>query len=150
MNSRYVRALTLLSLIPTSVFALEYPVGQPIIKNGMDIHAVEDNPNGFAEGDWIPYLTVEYTVTKLDAPEKKQQGTFMAMVASDGPHYGENLKLDGNGQYNVTYKIYPPSYNKDVVFGRHIDKETGVAAWFEPFEVSWDFNYSGTGRKGSY
>ncbi|GAA5259341.1 iron transporter [Proteus sp. MB838] len=185
MNSRYVRALTLLSLIPTSVFALEYPVGQPIIKNGMeiqgvylqpitmdteeghhamkhlpadkadihleaDIHAVEDNPNGFAEGDWIPYLTVEYTVTKLDAPEKKQQGTFMAMVASDDPHYGENLKLDGNGQYNVTYKIYPPSYNKDVVFGRHIDKETGVAAWFEPFEVSWDFNYSGTGRKGSY
>ncbi|WP_204314367.1 iron transporter, partial [Klebsiella aerogenes] len=48
------------------------------------------------------------------------------------------------------YKIYPPSYNKDDVFGRHIDKETGVAAWFEPFEVSWDFNYSGTGRKGSY
>ncbi|MDG6614173.1 iron transporter, partial [Staphylococcus aureus] len=44
MNSRYVRALTLLSLIPTSVFALEYPVGQPIIKNGMEIQGVYLQP----------------------------------------------------------------------------------------------------------
>lgn len=35
-----------------------------------DIHAVEENPNGFAEGDWIPYLKVDYKVTKLDDPKK--------------------------------------------------------------------------------
>lgn len=185
MKYHYALSLTALSFFSASALAVEYPVGHPILKNGMeiqgvylqpitmdteeghhamnhlaadkadihleaDIHATEDNPNGFAEGDWIPYLTIEYTVTKSDAPAKKQQGTFMAMVANDGPHYGENLKLDGNGQYNVTYKIYPPSYNKDIAFGRHIDKETGVSPWFEPFEVSWDFTYSGTGRKGSY
>ncbi|MGL4214538.1 MAG: iron transporter, partial [Morganella morganii] len=168
----------------TSALALEYPLGQPVIKNGMeiqgvylqpitmavegkhemhhlaadksdihleaDIHAVEENPNGFAEGDWIPYLKVDYKVTKLDDPKKAQSGTFMAMVASDGPHYGENLKLDGYGKYRVEYRISPPSMNDNVAFGRHIDKETGVAPWFEPFDVSWDFEYAGTGRKGSY
>ena len=60
----------------------------------------------------------------------------MAMVASDGPHYGENLKLDGYGKYRVEYRISPPSMNDNVAFGRHIDKETGVAPWFEPFDVS--------------
>ena len=39
-----MRALTLLSLIPTSVFALEYPVGQPIIKNGMKFKVSIYNP----------------------------------------------------------------------------------------------------------
>lgn len=174
-----------LALFSVAAFSQEYPVGQPVIKNGMeiqgvylqpvtmdteegphamshlaadkadvhleaDIHAVADNPNGFAEGDWMPYLTVEYSVTKLGDKPQTQTGTFMPMVASDGPHYGENIKLDGNGKYRVTYKIYPPSHNKDVTFGRHIDKETGVAPWFQPFEVSWDFDYAGTGRKSSY
>ena len=177
-------AAALLGVVSTSAMALEYPLGQPVIKNGMeiqgvylqpitmavegkhemhhlaadksdihleaDIHAVEENPNGFAEGDWIPYLKVDYKVTKLDDPKKAQSGTFMAMVASDGPHYGENLKLDGYGKYRVEYRISPPSMNDSVAFGRHIDKETGVAPWFEPFDVSWDFEYAGTGRKASY
>ena len=56
-----------------------------------DIHAVEDNPKMVLLKVIDPYLTVEYTVTKLDAPEKNSRGTFMAMVASDGPHYGEKL-----------------------------------------------------------
>lgn len=34
MNSRYVRALTLISTLFHFCLALEYPVGQPIIKNG--------------------------------------------------------------------------------------------------------------------
>ncbi|HEC1403066.1 TPA: iron transporter, partial [Enterobacter hormaechei] len=56
----------------------------------------------------------------------------------------------GYGKYRVEYRISPPSMNDNVAFGRHIDKETGVAPWFEPFDVSWDFEYAGTGRKGSY
>ena len=74
----------------------------------------------------------------------------MAMVASDGPHYGENLKLDGNGQYNVTYKISRLFLTIKMSFLVVISTKRRGSPWFEPFEVSWDFNYSGTGRKGSY
>jgi uncharacterized protein involved in high-affinity Fe2+ transport len=35
-------------------------------------------------------------------------------------------------------------------FGRHTDKETGVAEWFKPFTLEWDFVYSGIGKKGGY
>lgn len=182
--STLVKAAVLAGVVSTSAMALEYPLGKPVIKYGIeiqgvylqpvtmdvegkhdmphldakesdihleaDIHAVADNPNGFAEGDWIPYLKVDYKVTKMNAPETSQSGTFMAMVASDGPHYGANLKLNGYGQYRVEYHILPPDMNAQVTFGRHIDKETGVAAWFAPIDVSWDFNYAGTGRKQSY
>ncbi|KJG10899.1 membrane protein [Photobacterium kishitanii] len=173
-----------LILFSATAISQEYPLGQPTIKDGMeiqgvylqpitmdmgkdktmtqlpankadihleaDIHAVEENPNGFAEGDWIPYLTIKYSVTKLGDKKEAQSGMFMPMVASDGPHYGKNIKLDGNGKYKVVFTIYPPSYNKNAPFFRHIDKETGVAPWFKPFDVSWEFNYAGVGRKGSY
>ena len=35
-----------------------------------DIRALDINPNGFAEGDWIPYLKVSYEVTKQGSNEK--------------------------------------------------------------------------------
>ncbi len=44
--------------------------------------------NGFAEGDWIPYLTVEYTVTKLDAPEKNSRELLWPWSPVMVPHYG--------------------------------------------------------------
>lgn len=88
MKPAYQVAVSSLVFFSASVFAQEYPMGQPVIKDGMeiqgvylqpitmdteeghhaaahlaadkadvhleaDIHAVEDNPNGFAEGDWI-------------------------------------------------------------------------------------------------
>ncbi len=62
-------------------------------------------------------------MTKLGDKPQTQTGTFMPMVASDGPHYGENIKLDGNGKYRVTYKIYPPSHNKEVAFGAILIKK---------------------------
>lgn len=66
-------------------------------------------------------------MTKLDAPEKKAAGNFYGHDVIDGPHYGENLKLDGNGQYNVTYKV--TLYTANVVFGVISEKqETGVTA----------------------
>lgn len=181
MRFVYYSVTLCLMLFSSVVFAKEYPVGHPTIKNGMeiqavylqpitmdinsehhlaadksdihleaDIHAVQDNPNGFAEGDWIPYLTIEYSISKIGVGSQAQSGTFMPMIASDGPHYGDNIKLNGYGKYRVTYKIYPSSHNKNVEFGRHIDKETGVAPWFDPFEISWDFTYSGLGRKQNY
>lgn len=104
-----------------------------------DIHATKGNKNGFGEGEWIPYLTINYTLQNLDTG-KKQEGTFMPMVASDGPHYGANLKMDGVGNYKVTYHIEPPP---KAGMHRHTDSETGVGKWWKPFEVSYEFKYTG-------
>ncbi len=157
----------------------EYPAGAPQEKNGMtiaavylqpiemepadimlpatqsdvhleaDIKAAKDNKNGFAQGDWIPYLSVDYELTKLGANEVRK-GAFMPMVANDGPHYGDNVKLMGPGKYKLLLTIAPPGMNKHAHFGRHVDKETGVAPWFAPFTVEYDFVYAGVGKKGAY
>ena len=42
------------------------------------------------------------------------------------------------------------SFDVAAAFGRHIDKETGVAPWFKTFEVKYEFVYAGTGKKGGY
>jgi len=155
--------------------AAEYPIGKPQIQGGMeisavylqpikmepdgmmrkaeesdvhleaDIHAVAKNPNGFAEGDWMPYLEIKFELTK-NGSTKVIKGDMMAMVASDGPHYGDNVKLDGPGKYKLKLIVSPPAGH----FGRHVDKETGVAPWFKPFELSYDFTFAGVGKKGGY
>ncbi len=112
-----------------------------------DIHAEKGNKNGFGPGDWVPYLGITYRLRKIGS-DWEQVGAFMPMVANDGPHYGANVKLDGAGKYRLTYHIQPPPYQG---FYRHTDKETGVAPWWTPFDVSWEFTYvGGTGKKGGY
>jgi uncharacterized protein involved in high-affinity Fe2+ transport len=116
-----------------------------------DIRAAKDNRNGFAEGDWVPALDVRFEVVKLDADkptDQKTSGMLMPMVANDGPHYGDNVKLFGPGRYRLKVMVAPPG--KDSHFGRHVDKETGVAPWFEPFDVVQDFTFAGVGKKGAY
>ncbi|MGH8813620.1 MAG: iron transporter, partial [Advenella sp.] len=81
---------------------------------------------------------------------KVQEGMFMPMVANDGPHYGDNVKLQGPGKYKLTYIIDSPEANKMNHFGHHTDKETGVEAFWKPFEVEYEFTYAGTGKKGGY
>src|SRR5450830_631607 len=159
--------------------AAEYPIGKPQIQGGMevsavylqpikmepdgmmrkaeesdvhleaDIRAVAKNPNGFAEGDWMPYLVIKFEVTKAGST-KVIKGDMMPMVANDGPHYGDNVKLDGPGKYKLKLTISPPSANAHSHFGRHIDKETGVGPWFKPFELTYDFTFAGVGKKGGY
>jgi len=114
-----------------------------------DIKAAKDNKNGFAEGDWMPDLVVSYELTHVDNGQV-QKGDFMPMVANDGPHYGDNVKLDGAGKYKLTLTISPPSANAHAHFGRHVDKETGVGEWFRPFTVDYEFVYAGIGKKGAY
>ncbi len=114
-----------------------------------DIHAVKDNPNGFAEGDWMPYLVVKFELSKVGS-SFKLAGDLMPMVASDGSHYGDNVKLDGPGKYKLTLTIMPPSANPQAHFGRHVDKETGVGPWFKAFDLNYDFTFAGTGKKGGY
>lgn len=110
------------------------------------VTASADNDWGFPEGVWIPYLTIEWTLEKRGS-DWRMNGTFLPMAASEGPHYGDNLNLDGPGKYTVTYRISPPDPG---VFPRHFDKETGVSEWWAPFEVTWDFVFTGTGKKGGY
>jgi uncharacterized protein involved in high-affinity Fe2+ transport len=159
--------------------ALETPIGKPQIRNAMeiaavylqpvamepegmmrkaadsdihleaDIHAQEKNPNGFADGAWIPYLGVTYEITKEGSAERIT-GTLMPMVASDGPHYGDNVKLAGPGKYKLKLRLEPPGSQHGAHFGRHTDKETGVGPWFKPFDVEYAFAYAGVGKKGGY
>lgn len=100
-----------------------------------DISANE-NELGFGVGDWVPYLTVDYTVTGSDG-EIAAEGTFMPMSASDGPHYGANILLENADTYTLTFKIHNPSENGYLL---HIDEETGVAGefWSEPIEVTFE------------
>ncbi|NMF91209.1 iron transporter [Aromatoleum petrolei] len=171
-----VAALAALSL---SAQALEYPIGTPQQRNGMeiaavylqpidmepegmmkkaaesdihieaDVRALANNPNGFEEGSWIPYLTVKFEIAKVGS-DWKLAGEFMPMVASDGPHYGDNIKLAGPGKYKVKYTILPPGANHGSHFGRHTDRGTGVRPWFKAFEVENEFTYAGIGKKGGY
>ncbi|SDX34494.1 iron transporter [Allgaiera indica] len=163
-----------LAAAPCVSFAKEYPVGTPVDVAGMeigavylqpikmdppdimapaaatdihleaDIHALADNAGGFAEGAWMPYLRITYELTK--AGGKTITGKLMPMVASDGPHYGDNVKLDGVGKYHLTFTIEAPGPE----FGRHVDKETGVPPWFKPLTTSYDFVFAGVGKIGSY
>ena len=171
-------AASLMSLSLSPALAIEYPIGQPQNAGGLevaavylqpiemdppgmmraaaesdvhleaDIHALADNKNGFAEGEWVPYLVVGFELTKQGGETIK--GDLMPMVASDGPHYGDNIKLMGPGKYTLKFHIAPPSANKQAHFGRHTDKETAVAPWFEPFTTEYEFVYAGIGKKGSY
>lgn len=111
-----------------------------------DIVALAGNENGFAAGAWVPYLKIHYKLAKKGS-DWKSHGHFHAMVAADGPHYGSNVKLDGPGEYQVTFHIEPPSANG---FMRHFDKETGVGKWWDAFDYNGSFVYAGTGKKGGY
>lgn len=172
---RRISILTALALISFNATAAETPIGQALGKNGMeigavylqsvvmepmmpggddpsdihleaDIHALKGNANGFGVGEWMPFLQVSFHLSKEGVSWQKT-GTLIPMVASDGPHYGANVKMNGPGKYHLTYHIDPPPYNG---FVRHVDKETGVGKWWSPFDVSWNFTYLGTGKKGGY
>lgn len=100
-----------------------------------DISANENNL-GYGAGDWIPYLTIDYKVVDADG-NVYSEGTFMPMAASDGPHYGANIKLDVDGVYSLVLTIHSPAENGYLL---HVDPETGVEGrfWTEPIEVTFE------------
>lgn len=104
-----------------------------------DIKGLKNNRAGFGFGDFIPYLKVDYEIKSLDTGEE-QSGSMMPMNASDGPHYGRNVKMSGAGKYLVKFTIESP---EKMDYLLHVDKETGVPGrfWKKPIEVSWEFNY---------
>ena len=72
------------------------------------------------------------------------------MVASDGPHYGDNVKLRAPASTSSAFRSSRRVAPAHAHFGRHTDKETGVGAWFKPFAVEYEFTYAGIGKKGGY
>lgn len=87
---------------PAALAFKEYPAGEPVTMNEMeiaavylqpidmeprgmglpaaksdihleaDIHAVEGGKNGFGAGEWIPYLTISYTTVNSDTGENRK------------------------------------------------------------------------------
>ena len=148
--------------------AREYPIGGPVQANDMeiassylvgiemapmppgmvmskdsvhletDVHATADNKYGLANGEWVPYLTISYSLVKQGAPDYKEIGTLLPMVAKDGAHYANNVKMDGPGTYTVVLRYESPQIKG---FFHHVDKETGVPEWWSPFTETFTFKY---------
>ena len=108
-----------------------------------DIHANKKGTElGYGKGDFVPDLTVNYEIINNANNETVGSGTFMQMNASDGPHYGANVKLDEAGSYKLVLKIESPEKKGWML---HVDPETGVKGrfWTEPIEVTFpDWNYT--------
>ncbi|MDR1068784.1 MAG: iron transporter [Clostridiales Family XIII bacterium] len=119
------------------------PAGMGLAAADSDMHIEADisaleNDLGYGVGDFVPNLTVRYEIT--DETGNLTEGTFMPMSASDGPHYGANIKLGDAGTYKVKFLIENPEAQGYVL---HTDKTTGVEGhfWTEPLVAEWDFDY---------
>ncbi len=108
-----------------------------------DIHANQKGTElGYGKGDFVPDLTVNYDIIDNSTNESVGSGTFMQMNASDGPHYGANIKLDQAGSYKLVLSIESPEKKGWML---HVDPETGVTGkfWTEPLEVTFpNWNYT--------
>jgi uncharacterized protein involved in high-affinity Fe2+ transport len=100
-----------------------------------DISAMEGNRLGYGVGDFVPNLTVNYEMSQANGWHI--EGTFMPMSASDGPHYGANVKLNGPGEYKVRFLIQNPEAQGYVL---HVDEATGVPGrfWGQPLVAEWN------------
>jgi len=136
-----------ISVAPAYLEAIEMapapavPMGDDVIHLECDVAATADNPHGFPEGAWVPYLTCAYELEKIGS-QWSRIGVMLPMTAQDGPHYANNVAMDGAGEYRLTYVLSPPSERG---FFRHADAATGVESWWEPFEASWTFDYPADG-----
>lgn len=152
----YLQAIT---MAPRGIML---PVSKSDIHLEMDIHAKANlKSRGFAPGDWIPNLYVTYKMQKLGTNkvvacgmkmhDKDNKGgcVLMPMVASDGPHYGDNVKLDGPGIYLVTIT----AHTQPMLFGWHTDTDSKVLGteyvdW--KFKQNYLLKWTGVGKKGGY
>ena len=115
----------------------DMPQGSDVIHLEADVHATADNVYGYPDGAWIPYLSIAYALEKQGS-DWRTSGTLKPMTAKDGPHYADNVKMDGPGTYTLTYRFLPPEANG---FYRHTDPETGVPAWWPPFSETFTFTF---------
>ncbi|WP_099052474.1 iron transporter [Paenibacillus borealis] len=116
------------------------PAAQSDFHLEADIAALEGNETGFGIGEFIPYLTVHYQIKAKDTDTVVSEGTFMPMNASDGAHYGANVKLPGAGTYVLNYVVESP---EKMDYLLHTDDATGVTGrfWQEPIDLTWEFSW---------
>jgi hypothetical protein len=133
-----------LELVPHYLLGIEMApmtkdmaMGPNAVHIEIDVHATKGEKHGFKAGEWIPYLTISYTLEKVGTSFKKS-GKLLAMTAADGPHYANNVAIAGDGDYRLTYHFEPPS---KAGFVRHVDKATGVPDWWQPFSQTWTFHF---------
>jgi uncharacterized protein involved in high-affinity Fe2+ transport len=149
IRSLFLTSVAALLFVGSAQAAQEFYVGEPVVQSGMqivpnyltgvemdrhpdgmamgkdavhleaDVHATKTETHGFAEDAWIPYLTIEYTLTKPGS-KFEAKGKLWPMTAKDGPHYANNVEMAGPGTYKLTYVIQPPSSNG---FIRHISEQ---------------------------
>ena len=93
-----------------------------------DVSALENNL-GFGVGDWVPYMTVDYKVI-ASSGDTAAEGSFMVMSASDGPHYGANVKLPDADTYSIEFTFHSPEENGYLL---HTDAETGPGGSFDEY-----------------
>lgn len=93
-----------------------------------DVSALENNL-GFGVGDWVPYMTVDYKIIESSG-DTAAEGSFMVMSASDGPHYGANVKLPDADTYSIEFTFHSPEENGYLL---HTDAETGPGGSFEEY-----------------
>ncbi len=133
-----------MQIVPNYLTGIEmdrHPPGMAMTKNAVhieaDVHATKDEAHGFAEDAWIPYLTIKFTLTKVGT-KFSRSGELYPMTAKDGPHYANNVDMDGPGTYKLTYTLLPPSSHG---FIRHTDAASGVPAWWKSVTATWTFTY---------
>lgn len=125
------------------------PAGNSLSKEEADCHieaditATDEGAKlGYGVGDFVPWLNVKAYIQKKGS-DKVQEIAFMPMNASDGPHYGANIKFEeGLGTYDVKFEISSPGND----YLLHVDKETGVTGrfWTEPIVIEWpEFEWTG-------
>jgi uncharacterized protein involved in high-affinity Fe2+ transport len=115
-----------------------------------DIHALPGNRQGFRDGEWLPGLIVRFTLKHVDSGAERS-GILHPMVASDGPHYGANIKMAGLGLYRLTFVVEPPrQVPSDAPVRQSLGRSAALAPWWKPFRLEWTFKYFGPGKKGGY
>jgi uncharacterized protein involved in high-affinity Fe2+ transport len=126
------------------------PREQSDIHLELDIHAKDNlKARGFAPGDWLPNAEVDYTIQKVGAQTPLiTHVKLMPMVASDGAHYGDNVKLAGPGFYIVTFEAHTNPH-----FGWHVDADSKILGteyvnW--RFTQSYLMKWTGVGKLGGY
>jgi uncharacterized protein involved in high-affinity Fe2+ transport len=130
-------------LPPVQMDGMAGPSASDLIHIEADVRATEGNRNGFPKDAFIFGLVVHYTIITVDVDRKSDPpitGDLMPMLARDGEHYGANIAMPRAGHYKLTYAIEPPSATG---VGLHRDAATGVDGWWQPFEVSFDWDYPG-------
>lgn len=92
---------------------------------------------GYEADQFMPYLEINVKIyDQATGGLVKDLGTMMPMVASDGPHYGNNIKLEP-GEYRVEVEIPSPADK----FMLHTGKDTSAVDgrfWTEPLKFTFE------------